>query len=67
MNSWLMDWWMHDIYVYKSRHDVFWRTNALKERRPQNIYSQEEVINKPLCIIKLATEMSLFSLQIIKT
>ena len=35
------------------------------ERRPQNIYSQEEM--NLYCIIKLATEISLFSLQISKT
>ena len=35
------------------------------ERRPQNIYSQEEI--NLYCIIKLATEISLFSLQISKT
>ena len=34
------------------------------ERRPQNIYSQEEI--NLYCIIKLATEISLFSLQINK-
>ena len=32
------------------------------EQRPQNIYSEEEI-----CIIILATEISLFSLQISKT
>ena len=35
------------------------------ERRPQNIYSQEEI--NLYCIIKLATEISLFLLQISKT
>ena len=35
------------------------------ERRPQNIYSQEEM--NLYCIIKLAIEISLFSLQISKT
>ena len=35
------------------------------ERRPQNIYSQEEI--NLYCIIKLATDISLFSLQISKT
>ena len=35
------------------------------ERRPQHIYSQEEI--NLYCIIKLATEISLFSLQISKT
>ena len=35
------------------------------ERRPQNIYYQEEM--NIYCIIKLATEISLFSLQISKT
>ena len=35
------------------------------ERRPQNIYSQEEM--NLYCIIKLATKISLFSLQISKT
>ena len=35
------------------------------ERRPQNIYSQEEM--NLYCIIKLATDISLFSLQISKT
>ena len=35
------------------------------EQRPQNIYSQEEM--NLYCIIKLATEISLFSLQISKT
>ena len=34
------------------------------ERRPQNIYSQQEI--NLYCIIKLATEISLFSLQISK-
>ena len=38
---------------------------AHSERRPQNIYSQEEM--NFYCIIKLATEISLFSLQISKT
>ena len=37
---------------------------AHSERRPQNIYSQEEF--NLYCIIKLATEISLFSLQISK-
>ena len=40
-------------------------TSTHSERRPQNIYSQEEI--NLYCIIKLATEMSLFSLQISKT
>ena len=35
------------------------------EQRPQNIYSQEEI--NLYCIIKLATEISLFLLQISKT
>ena len=35
------------------------------ERRPQHIYSQEEI--NLYCIIKLATEISLFLLQISKT
>ena len=35
------------------------------ERRPQNRYSQEEM--NLYCIIKLATDISLFSLQISKT
>ena len=35
------------------------------ERRTQNIYSQEEM--NLYCVIKLATEISLFSLQISKT
>ena len=34
------------------------------EQRPKNIYSQEEI--NLYCIIKLATEISLFSLQISK-
>ena len=38
---------------------------AHSERRPQNIYSQEGM--NLYCIIKLATEISLFSLQISKT
>ena len=37
---------------------------AHSERRPQNIYSQEEI--NLYCIIKLAIEISLFSLQISK-
>ena len=43
--------------------DVFSLTHS--EQRPQNIYSQEEM--NLYCIIKLATEISLFSLQISKT
>ena len=38
---------------------------AHSERRPKNIYSQEEM--NLYCIIKLATEISLFTLQISKT
>ena len=39
--------------------------NPFRERRPPNIYFQEEI--NLYCIIKLATEISLFSLQISKT
>ena len=37
----------------------------IQNEEPQNIYSQEEM--NLYCIIKVATEISLFSLQIIKT
>ena len=45
---------------FKSQWDL-----THSEWRPQNIYSQEEI--NLYCIIKLATEISLFSLQMCKT
>ena len=62
----------YELPVYFIHKQVFqdpvrWNYNGLNlsEWRPQNIYSQEEV--NLYCIIKLATEISLFSLQISKT
>ena len=48
----------------RSWSDNVWGGRVLThtERRPQNIYSQEEI--NLYCIIKLATKISLFSLQI---
>ena len=61
----------HGMHRFCCNTKVLWRKLGLKfhlthsEQRPKNIYSQEEM--KLYCIIKLATEISLFSLQISKT
>ena len=44
---------------------LLWVDLIHSEQRPKNMYSQEEI--NLYCIIKLATEISLFSLQISKT
>ena len=53
------------VYYVSNRHVITHNSLTHSERRPQNIYSQEEI--NLYCIIKSATEISLFSLQISKT
>ena len=55
--------WLIGIVAMTKSYEV--KTVTYSEQRPQNIYSQEEM--NLYCIIKLATYISVCSLQISKT
>ena len=61
----LISWLLNNLTIRSGILKSNYMPLIYSERRPPNIYSQEEI--NLYCIIKLATEISLFSLQISKT